>query len=140
MKLFIDTWGWIVLYNRREPRHSELRAFYHKLRDEEQTAYTTDYVLDETITLLFRRVPVSQACRALQMLNKAVQEGYLCLEHITSERFGKAKDLRLSLQDKPQISFTDLTSMVVMEELRIKTIVTQDQHFAQAGMDFNLVP
>ncbi|MFO8034410.1 MAG: PIN domain-containing protein [Candidatus Bipolaricaulota bacterium] len=138
--LFIDTWGWIVLYNRREPRHSELRALYRELSEDERTAYTTDYVLDETITLLFRRVPVSQACRALQLLNKAVQEGYLCLEYITPERFSRAKDLRVTLQDKPQISFTDLTTMVVMEELRLKRILTQDQHFAQVGMGFNLVP
>jgi len=27
-KLFIDTWGWIVIHNKREPRHGEINSFY----------------------------------------------------------------------------------------------------------------
>jgi len=31
-KLFIDTWGWVVLHNKREPRHAEVDRFYRKWR------------------------------------------------------------------------------------------------------------
>ncbi len=24
-KLFIDTWGWLVIHNKREPRHTEIK-------------------------------------------------------------------------------------------------------------------
>jgi predicted nucleic acid-binding protein len=44
------------------------------------------------------------------------------------------------LQDKPQISFTDLTSMVAMSELDITNILTEDDHFMQMGMDFRTLP
>ncbi len=52
----------------------------------------------------------------------------------------KAKGLRLKYQDKPKISFTDFTSMVVMKELSIKTILTEDEHFEHVGMGIQRLP
>ena len=140
MKLFIDTWGWIVIHNRREPRHEETRAFYQNLRKQKGVAYTTDYVLDETFTLLFRRLPFVQARESLEKLEEAIFNGYLRLEWITPERFAQAKRLRLKFQDKSWISFTDLASMVIMDELGIFDILTEDAHFTQVGMNFVRVP
>lgn len=133
MKLFIDTWGWLTLRDRREIRHKEVKALYHNLRKQKGRIFTTDYVLDETFTLLFRRLPFAQARESLEMLDEAIQEGYLQLERITPERFERAKALRLKFQDKPRISFTDLTSMVVMDELGITD-------FAQVGMVWRILP
>jgi predicted nucleic acid-binding protein len=59
---------------------------------------------------------------------------------ITAERFEKAKDLRIKFRDKPGISFTDLTSMVVMVEMGITNILTQDDHFSQVGLGFQKIP
>ena len=42
--------------------------------------------------------------------------------------------------DKPDISFTDLTSMVVMLALGITHIVTADAHFLKVGEGFQLLP
>ena len=28
--LFIDTWGWVTIHNKREPRHGEINAFYRR--------------------------------------------------------------------------------------------------------------
>jgi predicted nucleic acid-binding protein len=42
--------------------------------------------------------------------------------------------------DKPLISFTDLSSMVVMKELGISLVLTRDDHFNQVGMGFIKVP
>ncbi|MEW6572146.1 MAG: hypothetical protein AB1374_00700 [Bacillota bacterium] len=52
----------------------------------------------------------------------------------------KAKELRLKYQDKPDISFTDLTSIVIMRELKISRILTADEHFIQVGTNFELAP
>ncbi len=60
-ELFIDTWGWIVIFNKREKRHSDVIKFYQNFRINDGTVITTDYVLDETLTLLFRRLPSSLA-------------------------------------------------------------------------------
>jgi len=93
LKLFIDTWGWLALRDRKESRHGEVKALYLRFRARKGILYTSDYILDETVTLLFRK-----------------------------------------------ISFTDLTSMVVMRELGIKDIITGDEHFNGVGMGFKRVP
>ena len=100
--------------------------------------YTTDYILDETFTLLFKRLSFHQAHQALNIIEDSIQAEYLILEYITPSRFAQAKSLRVKLQDKPAISFTDLST--VMEELNISTILTGDAHFAHIGMDFQIVP
>ncbi len=140
MKLFIDTWGWVTLYNRREERHEEVKAYYRRLREQRWTMYTSDYVLDETFTLLFKRLPFEQAKTSLDALDRATREGYLVLEWITPERFERAKLLRLRFQDKPLISFTDLSSMTVMEELDTRHVLTADAHFSHVGMGLQVVP
>jgi predicted nucleic acid-binding protein len=140
VKLFIDTWGGLTLRDRHETKHLEVADYYHDFRTQGGDVYTTDYVLDETFTLLFKRLPFAQAQEALEMLDQAVVANYLNLEWITPERFSQTKDLRLRIQDKPQISFTDLSSMVVMEELGISLILTGDAHFTHVGFSFQLVP
>lgn len=138
--LFIDTWGWVALHNRREPRHSEVSAFYRDFRLRGGRLYTTDYVLDETLTLLFRRLPFEQAKSSMEFLSNAIDRGYLTLEWIDSVRFEEAKTLRLKFHDKPRISFTDLTSMVVTKELGVKSILTDDDHFSQVGFGLEIAP
>ena len=139
-KLFIDTWGWVAIHNKREPRHAEVNRFYRNFRFEKGEVYTTDYVLDETITLLFRRLPFDLARDSLTLLNESFEKGYLNLEWISPERFEEAKQLRLKFVDKPMISFTDFTSMAIMKGLDIKLVLTGDEHFEQVGMGFQKVP
>jgi len=62
------------------------------------------------------------------------------VEPITSERFAGACRLRLRYKDKPRISFTDLTSFVVMTELGIRDVLTADAHFAAVQMGFRTAP
>ena len=102
--------------------------------------YTTDYVLDETITLLFRREVFDEAVRFLEAVLSAAEQGRLVIERMTSERFARAWTLRRQFQDKPTISFTDLASMAVMQELGIADVLTEDEHFTQVGLGFRRVP
>jgi predicted nucleic acid-binding protein len=140
LKVFIDTWGWLTLRDRKESRHQEVKDFYLQFRDQNGIIYTSDYVIDETITLVFKRLPFKTAKESLSKINKAIEEGYLQVEWVTPERFEKAKGLRLKYQDKPKISFTDLTSMVIMKELGVKDIITGDEHFEHVGMGFQHKP
>lgn len=139
-KVFVDTWGWLTLYDKRESQHQYVVDWYTDFRARKGKLYTTDYVLDETFTLLFKRLPFSQAQQALHILGTAAQTGNLNLEWITPESFAKTQALRLKLQDKPNISFTDLSSMSVMAALKISTVLTGDAHFMHVGMGFQVVP
>ncbi len=138
--VFVDTWGWMALGHRRDPSHPEMRRFYQELRDQRVPVYTSDYVLDEIITLLFRHEVFSEAVRFAEGLFAAAGLGHVRVERVTSDRFGAAWELRKRFQDKPRISFTDLTSMVIMQERGIPLVVTEDEHFFQVGMGFSKVP
>ena len=140
MQIFIDTWGWLTLRDRRKARHREVDRFYQEVRRRRDGVYTSDYVLDETITLLVRRLPFVRAKESLQYIQQAIAEGYLRLEWMTPQWFEKAIELRYRFQDKPRISFTDLTSMVVISEREIEEILTEDDHFLHVGMGFRKVP
>lgn len=140
MKVFVDTWGWLTLRDKRESRHQEVSEFYQDFRQRKGRLYTSDYVLDETITFLFRRQPYSTARESLEDIEKATAQGYIHLERITAERFEKAKELRIKFHDKPRISFTDLTSMIVMTECGVTEILTEDSHFTHVGMGFKKLP
>jgi uncharacterized protein len=96
--------------------------------------------LDEAITLLFRREPFSEAVRFVEGLLTAATLGHLIIERVTSDRFAVAWRLRKQFQDKPRISFTDLASMVIMQERGIRQVLTGDNHFLQVGMGFRKAP
>ena len=75
--VFIDTWGWLALGHRRDARHQEIKACYQALQEKGTPFYTTDYVLDETITLLFRREVFEEAVRFMEGIFQSVEEGHL---------------------------------------------------------------
>ena len=52
---FVDTWGWLALAHRHDSRHAEVADLFRSLRRDRVPIYTSDYVLDELVTLLFRR-------------------------------------------------------------------------------------
>jgi predicted nucleic acid-binding protein len=75
----------------------------------------------------------------MELLAASVDEGSLILVSIDQTRFKAAEKLRIRYHDKPAISFTDLSSMVVMQEFGIQKILTEDNHFAQVGLGLELV-
>ena len=58
-------------------------------------------------------------------------------EWVGIERAEKARKISFRFRDKAY-SFTDCTSFVVMQELRLKQALTTDHHFRQMG--FQVLP
>jgi predicted nucleic acid-binding protein len=138
--VFVDTWGWLALGHRLDPRHHEIKALYQSLRRQNRQVYTSDYVFDELITLLYRREEFEEATDFMEGIFSAGQSGHVVIERVTSARFAAAWSLRRRFQDKPNLSFTDLTSFSIMQERQIVNVLTEDEHFRQVGLGFQLVP
>ena len=138
--LFVDAWGWLVLAEPRNPSHQAILSIRRRDEASALTWVTTDYVLDETITRLFSKFPFQEAELFCHRIFQAQEAGSLRVETITAERFEKAFLLRLRYRDKPRISFTDFTSFVVMQELGLHRVLTEDAHFVHVGMGFERVP
>lgn len=139
-RLFVDNWGWLALRDRGERRHKAAVSVFNGAQVTAGGIVTTDYVLDETFTLLFRRLAAPEALAAVEALLAAIDERSVSLAAITPARFAEAVKLRMKYRDRPEISFTDFTSMAVMRELKLTQVLTEDGHFAQVGLGFGLVP
>lgn len=99
-----------------------------------QMLITTDFVVDETLTLLRMRLGLMAAERWWQQIDRSSR---LRWERIDSDRFEKARQLFFQYRDK-DFSFTDCTSCVTMRELRLTHALTTDRHFRQMG--FQVLP
>jgi hypothetical protein len=128
-EIFIDTSGFFAMLASDDDRHVVAARLVGAARKRKRGFITTDYVLDETATLLkarrkthliarlFERVDQSQACR---------------IEWTDSERFQNVREFFLKHADQAW-SFTDCLSFVVMSDLRLRDALTKDDHFHRAG-------
>jgi predicted nucleic acid-binding protein len=130
-ELFVDTSGFYALLVKRDHNHREATRVLRSAKETRRRFVTTDYVLDETATLLkargfahlldafFERVLPSQACR---------------IEWTDSQRFGAVREFFLKHRDHAW-SFTDCISFHVMRELQLDAALTSDAHFLEAGYE-----
>jgi predicted nucleic acid-binding protein len=137
LKLFVDTWGWLALADRSDAKHSLAADCYRERSKLSGHLVTSNFVLDKLLTLLFLRLPFAEAAT---FANAIFASPAVTTEMVTRERFRTAMELRLKFADKPRISFTDLTSMVIMKELGISDVMTADNHFIHVGMGFQILP
>jgi len=124
--ILVDTGAWFALSVAVDPDHGAARKFVEFNRD---PLFTTDYIVDELLTLLRMR---RQAQRAILWLDEVLAAGGVNLTRITSADFDRATTIYRVYSDK-QWSFTDCTSFAVMERLRISTAFAFDDHFRQFG-------
>jgi uncharacterized protein len=137
LKVFIDTWGWLALEDRKELLHEDAARTYKEIREQSGQLLTSNFVLDETFTLLFRRRPFDEAVRYASGI---LASPFIRVEVVSDARFRQAFLLRQRFSDKPRISFTDLTTMAIMKELKLTHILTADSHFTQVGFGFQILP
>ena len=127
--IFVDTSAFLAIENRQDAHHSPALDFRDSCLRARQTLITSDYVLDESYTIIrFRAgyriaVQFGEALRASQLLH---------VEFITPEIIDKAWQLFKAFTDH-DFSFTDCTSFVLMESLHIPTAFTFDVHFKEYG-------
>ena len=138
--IFVDTWAWIGMADSTDQYHASVIKQHRKLSKKNRRYVTTDYVVGELIDYLYDATPEPQARDFLQGLLAKVNTGVLQLVHISPEHFQLACRWRFKYRDKPDISFVDFTSMVVMQDLGIQDVFTGDAHVRQVNLGFRLVP
>lgn len=130
-RVFGDTSFFFALVAKRDPAHRSAVTAYEKLLRAGARVVTTDYVLDETLTLTKARI---NAPTSLSLLDRVERSEAIDLEMLTSEKFLASKQYFRKHSDHGY-SFTDCTSFVVMNELEIRAALTTDRHFTEAGFD-----
>ncbi len=138
--ILVDTWAWIALAVKRDQYHDIAKSQHQQFRGANRKYVTTGYILGEVISRLYRNGPVPAAQGYLQALLAKVDAGVYVLVHVSAEQFRRAWQMRQKYDDKPDISFVDFTSMVVMQDLGIRDVFTGDAHFQHVNLGFQLHP
>jgi hypothetical protein len=124
--IFVDTSAWFAVFSLRDAHHSIAMATVRAFREQ---LVTTDYVADETLTLLRAR---QENHRAVAFGHRVIDGQWAKIVHLDESDFAEAWKLFQQFHDK-RWSFTDCASRVVMERLGIQRAFAFDDHFRQFG-------
>jgi predicted nucleic acid-binding protein len=124
--IFVDTGAWYASLVPTDSAHAKAVQW---LAVNRSPLLTTDYIIDETLTLLRVR---GETKRALVLGAKFFENGITDIHKITAADLTLAWETFRQFDDKSW-SFTDCTSKVVMEQLNIKVAFAFDHHFQQFG-------
>jgi uncharacterized protein len=125
-RVFVDTGAWFAAVVPWDANHVAVSAWLHR---NQRAMATTDYVVDETLTLLRAR---GEGRRAIALGEKLFAGQLSALHFLTPTELLAAWQVFRDYRDK-QWSFTDCTSKVVIEQHGCTRALTFDEHFRQFG-------
>lgn len=126
---FVDTSGFYALLVQRDPMHNRASHLIATAAEAAGRFVTSDYVLDETITLLKAR----NQGHLIERFLKAVFSSAACrIEWMDPSRFDETGRF-LAKHDDQNWSFTDCFSFWLMRSLNLREALTTDRHFRAAG-------
>ena len=105
--IFVDTWAWLALANKKDKNHEAAKITYKRIKIE--TLFTSNFILDELITLLYRTVSPDKANLFVESLFSLAEKGQLSIIYMDKDAMMETWRLRKKYKDKPDISFTDFT-------------------------------
>jgi hypothetical protein len=127
--VLVDTSAFHALNNAGDLlEHPVAKSVSEKLGADAAMLVTTDYVLDETYTLLRSAL----GHRAAVQFGREIKRGGIEIIQVDQSIQRGAWKILQRCSDK-QFSFTDCTSFVVMKRARIDLAFTFDRHFQQYG-------
>lgn len=125
--LFVDTGAFLARHLAKDAYHNRALAVWQKLAG--LPLFTSNHVLDETLTLLARRAGYSFASDRAEKIHAS-----RALEILYSTEDDELEAIRLFRKFADQeVSFTDCVSFALMKHYGISTAFTFDEHFARAG-------
>lgn len=128
-EIFVDSSGFYALLIQGDDRHMTASGFLDKARRRGRRFITSDYVLDETATLLKARGYMRLVG---PFFDKALESHACRVEWTDPDRFDQARKFFLKHADQAW-SFTDCVSFCIMKEFRLRDALTKDKHFHEAG-------
>jgi predicted nucleic acid-binding protein len=124
--IFVDTGAWFAAAVPTDPDHAAASRW---LAGNTESLLTTNYIVDETLTLLRAR---GERRRALLLGEGFFGDRLAEVYTLDESDISLAWDVFKRFDDK-EWSFTDCTSKIVIERLGIRQAFAFDRHFKQFG-------
>lgn len=127
--VFVDTSFFKAILDEKDDFYQEAIKVWDRLRREHASLATSNYILDETFTLIRKRQGISKTEEFRRFLiNNAAS---IKIVRVTATDEGKAWNWFSKRWSN--LSFTDCVSFAVMERLEWRRVATFDRHFSRAG-------
>ena len=129
--IFVDTSAWYALEVEDDINHEAACKFLSNIASGKHgVSITTDYVLDEALTLLRSRRDLASATAFIDKIRKSKSVRVFWIDE---GLFEKALVIFQKSENKSW-SFTDCTSFALMRELSVSEAFAFDKHFKEAGL------
>ncbi len=129
-KVFIDTSGWVALFSKNDVNNEHAVNVFGMINMKNIEIYTSDYVVDETITTIRMRSDHKSSVVA----GKALLDSELIrIVNVAPDYLPGTWKMYQKYKDK-RFSFTDVSCFNIMKDLGIKKLLSFDREFAQAGI------
>jgi len=137
MSVFIDTGGWIAIAVKKDRHHEVAGDYYTQLLHRNEKLFTSDYVLDETVTRIRYDSDHSKAVAFLDLIHQAEDRNKIKVLKVDETVWNEAERIFRQYEDQV-FSFTDCTSFVLAQIIEADEIFGFDKHFSMFG--FNVRP
>jgi len=124
LKVFIDTGAFCALAIPKDQNNSNAKAIYAKFQEHKAIIYTSDYVLDETYTLLKMRGSHATSVKFMDEMGKS----HINILRIDEDIEAAAKTIFRKFEDR-RLSFTDCTGFALINQFGIEAVFAFDEHF-----------
>ena len=125
--IFIDTTVWVGASDKNDEFHESSRTVVEAIRLEKlPLALTTDFIIDETVTILGKRKGFG-AENAKKVGENILSSPRVFVVYVEEETLRRA--LERYPKHRGQLSLTDVVSVIVMEKYRVKEIFSHDSDF-----------
>lgn len=127
--VFLDTAYVFALINTRDQWHARAKTLEHGLNAERRQLVTSEFVLTEIAdglsAMRFRE-------QATQVIDALTRNRHATIVAASSALYEAGLQLFRRRQDK-EWGLTDCTSFVIMDQQNLRSVLTTDEHFRQAG-------
>jgi len=124
--IFVDTSGWFASIVSTDVDHDAAQQWF---QNNNEPLFTTDYIIDETLTLFRSRREVTLAIQvAEEFFHNQLAEIYF----LTESDIRKTFEIFSSFSDKDW-SFADCSSKLICEKFDVTHAFSFDKHFKQFG-------
>ena len=130
--VFVDTGGWIAVAVASDAFHDAAASYYADLLSRRVPLFTSNYVLDETVTRIRYDGGHALACQFCDLYEEAEKRGLITTLWVDEDVARQAQRILRKYSDQ-KLSFTDCTSFVLMKNHGIGESFSFDTHFEMFG-------
>jgi predicted nucleic acid-binding protein len=131
-KIFVDTSAWYAIADPSDNNHQSALIYRNQIAKKYHLVIS-NYILDELYTLLLIHVNYNRAIEMKRKLDILEKRKILEVVWIDEKLSELAWQVFETFNQDKQWSFTDCTSYVIMQQLKIREAFTYDHHFSQMG-------